>query len=185
MSVGRITCPHLRAAALQGCLPVWSISHHRGYSSRESTAQSPQPCGSSCQAPLLHRRTPPGLCAGSLVTAWRRGSGLRIPWSPMQPDRDGPVALEYLLLLARWGGWVTPGGPTLGVLLVVPSPSAALGVYARARVLCGPFVMSPASCRLFTSECARDVGGFVGPPPSSFFCCFLLDAFFLLILLCF
>ena len=46
---------------------IRSMSHHRGYCSRESTVRPPHRCGSSCAAPLLGRRPPPGLCAGTPV----------------------------------------------------------------------------------------------------------------------
>ena len=56
MSMGRATCPLLWAAALGGCPAVWSISHHRGYCSRDSTVRLRHPCGLSCGIPLLGRR---------------------------------------------------------------------------------------------------------------------------------
>ena len=68
-----------------GCPAVWSISNHRGYCSRESTVRPPHPCSSSCEAPLLGRRPPPGLCASRPVISCFRGSRRCLPWSPMQP----------------------------------------------------------------------------------------------------
>ena len=78
-----------------GCPAVWGISHHRGYCSRKSTVRPPHPCGSSCGAPLLGRRPPPALCAGTPVINCFHGSGRRLLWSPMQRGRIGPAALEY------------------------------------------------------------------------------------------
>ena len=45
------------------------------YCTRESTVQSPHPFGSTCGAPLLGRRPPPWLCAGTPGTGCCHGSG--------------------------------------------------------------------------------------------------------------
>ena len=58
-----------------GCLAVWSISHQRGFCFRASTVRPPHPRGSSCGAPLLGRRPPAGLCAGTRVISCFHGSG--------------------------------------------------------------------------------------------------------------
>ena len=58
-----------------GCPAVWSISHHKGYCSGQSTVRAPHPCGLSCGASLLGRRPWTGLCTGSPVTGCFHGSG--------------------------------------------------------------------------------------------------------------
>ena len=83
-----------------GCPAVWSISHQRGYRSRESTVGPPHACGTSCGAPLLCRRLLPGLCAGTPVISCFNGSGRRLPWSQMPLAGLGAAALEY-----RSGHW--------------------------------------------------------------------------------
>ena len=99
-----------------GCQAVWSISHHKGYCSRQSMVQPPHPCGSSCGTPLLGRRPPPWLCAGTPVISCFHGSGRRLPWSPIQPGQARTSGLGVpLLLLARWVGWVAIVCPTPGV----------------------------------------------------------------------
>ena len=67
--------PPLLSGSSGGCPAVWSISHQRGYCSREFMVRPPHPGGSSCGAPLLCKRTPPGLCTGSPVTGCFHGSG--------------------------------------------------------------------------------------------------------------
>ena len=107
---------------------MWNISHHRRYCSGLSTVQPPHPCGLSCGAAPLGRRSAPGLCNGSPVIGCFHGSGRRLSWSPMQPGRARTSGLGVPLLpLARWVGWVAPACPTHG-LLVLSCPSAALRV---------------------------------------------------------
>ena len=130
-----------------GCQAVWSISHYRGYCSRESTVRPPHPCGLSCGAPLLGRRPPPGLCAGTPVIRCFHNSGRRLLWSPMQPGQARTSGLGVPLLpLARWVGWVAPVRPTVGVGGVVPCPFVALGACACA--------VSWPTWGLFTGVCA-------------------------------
>ena len=125
----------------------------------------------------------------------------------MQPSRARTRGLGVpLLLLARRVGLVAPARTTLGVWLVVPCPSAALGVFARAlsgaswrlftaaRALCVLCAVSVATWPLFTG--ARAVCGtrvllvasLGSPPPPYCFCvffpcCCLLDAFLFSLLL--
>ena len=116
-----------------GCPAVWSISHHRGHCSRGSTVRPPHPCGSSCGAPLLGRRPPPGLCTGSPVSGCFHGSRWRLPWAPMQSSRARNSGLGVPpLLLARWVGWVAPLRPTHGVWFVVTRFSVALDTHVCA-----------------------------------------------------
>ena len=149
-----------------GCPAVWSISHHKGYCSRLSTVRPPHPCGLSCGAAPLGRRPPPWLCTGSPVTGCIHGSGLRLPWSPMQPGRARTSSLGVPLLpLARWVGWVAPVCPTHGVLMLSCPPAAlrvcgVLGlpapVHRCARsVCCVGCAVSWASRLLFTGVPAR------------------------------
>ena len=87
-----------------------------------------------------------------------------------------------LLLLARQVGWVAPVRPTLGVWVVAPCCSVALGAYAHA--------VSMATWRLFSGVHA--VWGtrvllvaLLGSPIPSLLIFFLLDAFVCLFLLFF
>ena len=89
-----------------GCPAVWSISHHRGYCSRESMVQPPHPCGLSCVAPLLRRRPRPGLWAGTPVISFFHGSRRRLPWSPMQPGRARTRGLGVLRRIPRGRGGI-------------------------------------------------------------------------------
>ena len=107
----------------------------------------------------------------------------------MQPGRAQTSGLGVaLLLLARRVGWVVPVRPNLGVLFLVPCPSAALRVYVHAvsgaswhlftsaRVLCILFAVSVATWRLFASVRAvcgtrvMLVASLPSPPPLFCFC---------------
>ena len=57
---------------LWGCPAVWSISHHKGYCSRESTVRPPHPCGLNCGAPLLQ--------ATPSWTVYRLACQRLLPW---------------------------------------------------------------------------------------------------------
>ena len=75
VSMGRATCPRPLPGSSRGCPTVWSISHHMGCCSCESTVRSPDPFGLSCGNLLLGRRPPPALCTGSPFTSCFHGSG--------------------------------------------------------------------------------------------------------------
>ena len=147
----------------RGCPAVWSISHHRGYCSREFTVRPPHPCGSSCGAPLLGRRPPPRLCTSSPVTGCFHGSGCCLPWSPMHLGRAETSGLRVPpLLLARWVGWVTPVSLSHGFWLVIARPAVPLGAHVCA--------VSWATWLLFTSVPARCVVSRVQCPGPLGFC---------------
>ena len=162
-----------------GCAAVWSIPHHRGYCSRKSTVRPPHPCGSSCGAPLLGRRPPLGLCAGTPVISCFHGSGRRLPWSLMQPGQLGPAALEY-----RSCHW--PAGPAGSPQCVrppgcrprCPVPLLPL-VHVRLRCI-GPH----GACSPVCAVCAvRVCCWWLRPsssPPNFLFCLFLLCICFVL-----
>ena len=154
-----------------GCPAVWSISHHRGFCSRKSTVRPPHPCGSSCGAPLLGRRPPPGLCAGTPVISCCHGSGRPLPWSPMQPGRARTSGLRVPLLGRPSAS--DPGGVGRGVLSLCCPPCICLcSVLAH--------VVPVHRCARCV-RCACAVGGSVPlPPPLIFFFVF----FFALYLFC-
>ena len=152
---------------------VWSISHHRGYCSRKSTVRPPHPCGSSCGAPLLGRRPPPGLCAGTPLISCFHGSGRRLPWSPMQAGRAQTSSF-----------WST--APATGAVgrLGGPSASNSGGVGCCVLSLYGPQCMCVCGVPAHVvpvHQCARcvrracAVGGCAPlPPPLNFFSVFFL-----------
>ena len=146
-----------------GCPAVWSISHYREYSSRECTVQSPHPCGSSCGAPHLDRRPPPGLCTGSPVTGCCYGPRYILAGL-------GPAALGYCPCCWPVGSAGSPQcARPWGCGLLFPFPhqpsvcgtSTAIwrlftGVRA-CRILCVPCAMSWGSWLLFTGVPAQCV----------------------------
>ena len=159
-----------------GCPAVGSIFHHRGYCSCESTVRPPHPCGWSCGAPLLGRRPPPGLCAGTpFISCFH---GLQCSLAGL-----GKVALQYRSchLPGRSAGspqCVCPWGcrllrtvpllPSVHVRVRCPGP---LGACSPVRALCAACVccwwLRPSS-----------------PPPVIFLFSFLFF-FFALYLFCF
>ena len=115
MSVGRVTCPLLWAAAL-GLHSRMEYLSPQGVLLPQVYGKTASPLWFGCGAPLLGSLPPPPLCAGTPVISCFHGSGRRWPWSLMQPGRARTSGLGVpLLQLARWVGWVSPLRPTLGV----------------------------------------------------------------------
>ena len=176
--------PHAPSSGRQlwGCPAGWSISHQRGFCSRESTVRPPHLCGWSGGAPLLGRRPPPGLCAGTPVISCFHCSSKHLPWSPMQPSLARSSGLGVPLLpLAWWVGWVSPGASNSGgVDRCVLSRRCP-----RCMCVCGVLAhVTPVHRCARSVLCACPVGGCVPPPPppnfffAPYLFCFVLAFFF-------
>ena len=139
---------------------MWSISHHRGYCSRESTVQPPTPVAQvavlGCLAgdPLVDC-VPARL---SPVVSMAPGDVCHAPRCSL--GGLGPAALEYRS--CYWPGGSAWSPQCVGVCFFVLCPSAALGaslcvvslapwrLFTGVRVLCVLCVGSVATWRLFT-----------------------------------
>ena len=174
-----------------GCPAMWSISHHRGYWSGESTVRPPQPRGSSCGAPLLGRRPSLALCAGMPVT----GS---FPWLRV----TFAMVLDAAWLSLDQRPWIAARATGLAGRLDCPSASDHWFVVCCALPLCGPKCVPACGVRgplALVHRCARHVHSVrgvrvftgvrvvcgtrvvllasMGSPPPPFFCVFVFSFF--------
>ena len=140
------------------------------YCSCKSTVLPPHPRGLSCRAPLLGKRPPPGLCAGTPVISCSMAPGNVCHGPGCSLTGLGQVALDY-----RSCHW--PGGPAgspqcirpWGCRLWCPVPLLP-SVHVMAH-------MAPVHRCARCVRCACAVGGYVPLPPPLIF----LFVFFVLL----
>ena len=165
MSVGRVTCPLLWAAALEAA-QAYGVSLTTG---GVAPARLPQPCGSSCKAPLLGRWRPPGLCAGTPIISCFHGSGRRLPWSPMRP---GPALTSGL------------GGPLLPLAVCVGCVDCRVSSFScpRCMSVCGVLanLVPVHRCACVVPFACAVVPCVPPPPPPNFLYFFFFCSVFVL-----